>query len=83
VRRLFGVSLLALGMLGMAFSKPSHWQNGDHQNNGKSWKDDGNGWNDNDTSQGASRLAPEINPTQAISALALLSGGILVIRRKK
>jgi hypothetical protein len=26
--------------------------------------------------------APEIDPTQAVSALALLSGGIMVIRRK-
>jgi hypothetical protein len=27
--------------------------------------------------------APEINPGQALSALALLSGGVLIIRRKK
>jgi hypothetical protein len=29
------------------------------------------------------RVAPEINPGQAVSALALLSGALLIVRRKK
>ena len=31
----------------------------------------------------AVHAAPEVNPTTAVSALALLSGGLLVIRRRK
>jgi len=55
-------------MLGLALGQNKQGQNGNSQ-----------GQNGNSQGQNA---APEINPSQAISALALLSGGLLVLRRK-
>jgi hypothetical protein len=67
MRRILGLSLLAIGIVGLALG----------QNNG-------NNQGGNNNNQGGGRhTAPEINPGQAISALALLSGGLLIVRRKK
>ena len=63
MRRLLGVSLLAVGILGLALGKP--------------------GPKPPPKGPPPGRPAPEINPTQAVSALALLSGGVLVLRRKR
>jgi hypothetical protein len=56
MRRLPGLGLLAIGIVGLALGQispvPIH-------------------------------KAPEINPGQTISALALLSGGLLIVRRRK
>ena len=41
-----------------------------------------NGQGQNGNSQGQNK-APEINPSLAAGALALLAGGILIIRRKR
>lgn len=59
MRKLIGLSLLAVGITGLALGR-----NGNNGNNGNN-------------------KAPEINPSQAISALALLSGGVLILRRKR
>lgn len=66
MRKLLGLSLIAVGMTGLAFGL----QNGKNGNNG------------NNRNPGSNK-APEINPSQAISALALLSGGVLILRRKR
>lgn len=63
MRRLLGLSLIAVGMTGLALGL----QNGKNGKNGN---------------PGANK-APEINPSQAMSALALLSGGVLILRRKR
>jgi LPXTG-motif cell wall-anchored protein len=63
MRRLMGVGLVAIGILGLTLG-PIRGQG-------------------TPPSTTKPRVAPEINPTQAVSALALLSGGLLVIRRKK
>ena len=65
MKRLLSLSLIAVGITGLALGKNGQGQNGNGQN--------GNGQNQ----------APEINPSLAAGALALLAGGILIIRRKK
>jgi hypothetical protein len=58
MRRLLVLSLLAIGIVGLALGQISSVPIPTHK-------------------------APEINPGQAISALALLSGGLLIVRRRK
>jgi LPXTG-motif cell wall-anchored protein len=67
MRRLLSVGLLAMGIMGLVLGKNQGGQAVQGQNH----------------SNQRAFQAPEINPTQAVSALALLSGGLLVIRRKK
>ena len=67
MKKLLSLSLLAVGMTGLALGQNGQGQNGQGQN--------GQGQN--------GHKAPEIDPSQAASALALLSGGILIVRRKK
>jgi hypothetical protein len=67
MRRLLILSWLTLGAVGLALGRNEH--GGDKQ-----------GLNDNKWHH---HEAPEINPGRAISALALLSGGLLIVRRKK
>jgi LPXTG-motif cell wall-anchored protein len=65
MRRLLGVGLLAMGIIGLPWAKTVKEE--------KVKEETGQGQNN----------APEINPNQAVSALTLLSGGLLVLRRKK
>jgi hypothetical protein len=60
MRRLLGLSLLTIGIVGLALGQNKQGGNGQGQNK-----------------------APEIDPGQALSALVLLSGGLLIVRRKK
>ncbi len=68
MKRIIGVALLALAMVGYAAAG----QDGNSQ-----------GQDGNSQGQNGPYPAPEIDPSQAISALVLLAGGVLVIRRKK
>ena len=74
MKRLFLVGIIALGL-----SLPSFGQNNQGQNGNNN-----NGQNGNNQGQNGGH-APEVDPSQAVTALALLSGEILVIQgcRKK
>jgi len=69
MRRIFGIGLLTLGLLGLAFGHGHRWhdQNNDEKGDPKQ----------------PTRQAPEIDPSEAASALAIVAGGLLVINRKK
>jgi hypothetical protein len=83
MKRILGVSLLTLGIAGFAMAgQDGNSQGQDGNSQGQDGNSQGQDWNNSGYTAGT-HLAPEINPSQAISALLLLSGGILVIRRKK
>jgi hypothetical protein len=82
MRKLVQVIVLTVGVIGLALGQPGG-RNGNHSNNShNNGRNDNNGngswrWND------GPNKAPEINPSQAAGALALLSGAMLIVRRKK
>jgi hypothetical protein len=88
MRQLLGLSLLTIGIAAIALGQNNRDGNNQGYNDDK-WRhhhaareiDPGQGIRDHNWRH--YHAAPEINPGQAISALALLSGGLLVVRRKK
>ncbi len=80
MRSLIHVSILALALTGFAFGGESN--NGNHYGQDSN-QGQNNACNRSVQSESDVHAAPEINPSEAVSALALLSGAVLVIRRKK
>jgi hypothetical protein len=81
------ISVMLLTLAGGAAFADGQGSNDQGQNwQGQNFGDQGNQWNNFDDRHGCKRgcaAAPEIDPTQAVSALMLLGGGIAVLRGRR
>jgi hypothetical protein len=89
ILRLFSISLVVLGIAGVAAAQErigDHQQNDQHRSDGRDRRHDRD--RDDDRTEhtgqnGTGRDVPEIDPSSALQAAALLTGGLLVIRGRR
>jgi hypothetical protein len=75
MKKLVLMTLLAIGTTGFVLGQNNGNGNHGNGNNGKGNNGKGN--------NGDAGVVPEIDPNSAASAMALLSGGVLVIRGRR
>jgi hypothetical protein len=80
MKKLVLMTLLAIGTTGFVLGQNNGNGNHGNGNNGKGNNGKGNNGKGNNGDAG---VVPEIDPNSAASAMALLSGGVLVIRGRR
>jgi hypothetical protein len=85
MKKLVLMTLLAIGTTGFVLGQNNG--NGNHGNgnngNGNNGKGNNGKGNNGKGNNGDAGVVPEIDPNSAASAMALLSGGVLVIRGRR